>query len=141
MTEQRSPASHLVAGALGGLIAVVIGAILIAADVIDTGDDGNDGAPAPQAQTERPQADDGGSSGKTVNEIYRETDAGVAFISARRSGDSSQSIIPQERGRATGSGFALDREGYVLTNAHVVEDATSVTVRFGDEAAVEAKIE
>jgi S1-C subfamily serine protease len=147
MTEQRSPASHLIAGALGGLIAVVIGAILIAADVIDTGDDKAAAPARPQVQTAAPQADDGGSTGKTVNQIYRETDAGVAFISAvQKDSAGGQSPIPglpnpRGGGRATGSGFALDRDGYVLTNNHVVEGADSVSVRFGDEAAVDAKIE
>jgi S1-C subfamily serine protease len=143
MTRERSSASHLIAGALGGLIAVVVGAILIATGVIDTDDDDQGSAPA--ARTERPQAEGGaGPSGATVNEIYRRTDAGVAFVSARvrESGESPIPGFPNPRGdgRSTGSGFALDAQGYVLTNAHVVEGARDVSVRFGDEGAVEAKV-
>jgi serine protease Do len=31
--------------------------------------------------------------------------------------------------RGAGSGFIIDREGYILTNNHVIEDATSIEVR------------
>jgi S1-C subfamily serine protease len=43
---------------------------------------------------------------------------------------------------ATGSGFALDRSGDILTNAHVVEGAGAgdVTVRFGKQDPVDAKV-
>jgi serine protease Do len=39
---------------------------------------------------------------------------------------------PQLRSRGLGSGFVIDAEGYILTNAHVVEDADEVTVRLAD---------
>ena len=139
--QRRSSSSHLVSGALGGLIAVVVGAILIATDVIDTGDtvvqrDG--GRPAAAGGDER-----GGPSGQTVNDIYRRTDAGVAFIQAT-GGTGGQSPIPglptPEDGRSSGSGFALDGEGYIVTNAHVVEGAEDVRVRFGDQDLVKAKV-
>ena len=143
MPNERSSSSHLISGALGGLIAVVVGAILIATGVIDTDDDE---APA-RPEIARPLADDsGGASGQTVNEIYRRTDAGVAFVQARvREGGRESPIpgLPNPRGggRSTGSGFALDAQGYILTNAHVVEGAEDVTVRFGDEGSVEAEVE
>ena len=140
MQPRQSSASHLVSGALGGLIAVVVGAILIATDVIDTGDT------VVQREGNRPTAaggdERGGPSGQTVNDIYRRTDAGVAFVQARggSAGRSPIPGIPAPRGRASGSGFALDREGYVLTNAHVVEGAEDVRVRFGDQELVKAKV-
>ena len=39
---------------------------------------------------------------------------------------------PQLRSRGVGSGFVIDAEGYILTNAHVVEGAEEVTVRMAD---------
>ena len=139
--QRQSSASHLVSGALGGLIAVVVGAILIATGVIDTGDT------VVRDEGDRPTAaggdERGSSSGQTVNEIYRRTDAGVAFIEAR-GGSAGRSPIPglptPEDGRASGSGFAIDREGHVVTNAHVVEGAEEVRVRFGDQDLVRAKV-
>jgi len=139
---KTSPSSHLLSGALGGLIAVVVGAILIAAGVIDTGKDSK--TVVRETGSVRPDTGAGGKpSGRTVNAIYRQTGRGVAFIQARVSGGGSSPIpgLPAPRGQATGSGFALDRSGYVLTNAHVVENAKDVTVRFGDEPAVDAKVE
>lgn len=47
---------------------------------------------------------------------------------------------PQRRGSAVGSGFIVDPEGYIVTNNHVVENATSVTVTLHDEAEYEAEI-
>lgn len=42
--------------------------------------------------------------------------------------------------RSLGSGFVFDAEGYIITNAHVVEDATKIVVRLHDEREVEAKV-
>jgi S1-C subfamily serine protease len=141
MDRRPSSASHLVSGALGGLVAVVLGAILIATGVIDTGDE----TVVRQDDAARPTAGGGdGGSAATVNEIYRRTDAGVAFIQASggSAGASPVPGLPEPRGggRSTGSGFALDDEGYILTNAHVVEGAEEVRVRFGDQDSVKAQV-
>src|SRR5919206_103065 len=49
--------------------------------------------------------------------------------------------FPQEqRGEATGSGFVTDKDGTILTNAHVVAGASRVTVQFADKRVREAKI-
>ena len=40
-------------------------------------------------------------------------------------------ITPNDVG-ASGSGFLLHSEGYIITNAHVVKHAINVTVRFSD---------
>ena len=48
---------------------------------------------------------------------------------------------PQLReGDATGSGFVIDQEGHVVTNAHVVEGASEVTVSFGEGEDFEATV-
>ena len=39
-----------------------------------------------------------------------------------------------------GSGFILDREGLILTNNHVVEDAQKIVVRLSDQREFEAKV-
>jgi putative serine protease PepD len=43
-------------------------------------------------------------------------------------------------GGATGSGFVLDKNGYILTNEHVVDGAQSVRVRFNEGSAVSARV-
>jgi serine protease Do len=42
--------------------------------------------------------------------------------------------------RAAGSGFVISREGQVLTNAHVLEDALDVRVRLRDERTLPARV-
>jgi serine protease Do len=41
---------------------------------------------------------------------------------------------------ASGSGFIIDGRGYIVTNNHVVEDSSRVTVRFKDGNEVEAEV-
>lgn len=43
-------------------------------------------------------------------------------------------------GRATGSGFAIDQEGHVVTNAHVVEGATDVSLVLATGRTVDADV-
>ena len=129
MTRTR-PLSNILAGVVGGLIVLVIGAVLIATDVIDTGDTQTVVRQAPVTQ---PAAGSDSGGGRTVNEIYDQEGRGVAFVSARgvSSDENSPFGLPQE-GDATGSGFVVDEQGHILTNAHVVEGADSVEVSFDE---------
>ena len=138
MTTKRS-LSHIVSGVLGGLIVLVIGAVLISTDVIDTGDTTT---VVRQSSTTQPTADSTGSEGRSVRDIYKQEGRGVAFISADgvSSDEDSPFGLPQE-GTATGSGFVVDDEGHIVTNAHVVEGADSVTVSFDEDGdAVQAEV-
>jgi serine protease Do len=47
---------------------------------------------------------------------------------------------PQQPLRGEGSGFIVAPEGYILTNAHVVADASEVTVRLTDRREFTAKV-
>jgi serine protease Do len=47
---------------------------------------------------------------------------------------------PPRRGGGTGSGVIVTRDGYILTNNHVVEDATTVSVRLADRREFKAKV-
>ncbi|HEU0188955.1 MAG TPA: DegQ family serine endoprotease [Gallionella sp.] len=48
---------------------------------------------------------------------------------------------PREfRSQSLGSGFIVSTDGYVLTNAHVVEDAEEVTVRLTDQREFKVKV-
>jgi S1-C subfamily serine protease len=131
--------SNLISGFVGGVVAVVIGGVLLATGVIDTGDDN----PAPaQAPLSAPRAGSGKESGLTVHDIYRKVGPGVAFIQAEIVQQTSNpfGFPEQQQGEATGSGFVLNNNGYIATNAHVVSGARAVQVRFGEGKSVSAKI-
>lgn len=130
---------NFVAALLGGVVVAAIISALLVGGVIDAGSDRTivrqvvgSGVGASAAAGDLP----------TINEIYRSSGPGVVNIRARvAKATQSPFGLPQtENGVATGSGFVLDREGYVLTNAHVVEGATEVTVQFEDEMSFEARI-
>jgi S1-C subfamily serine protease len=142
MTTKR-PLSNIVSGVIGGLIVLVIGAVLIATDVIDTGDTKTvvrqQTVPATQ-----PTGNSTGSGGRSVREIYKQEGRGVAFITANGvTSDQGSPFGLPEQGTATGSGFAIDKDGYVVTNAHVVQGADNVEVSFdentGDSIPAEVK--
>jgi len=42
--------------------------------------------------------------------------------------------------RALGSGFVLDSDGYVVTNDHVIDHATSIKVKLNDDTEYDAKV-
>jgi S1-C subfamily serine protease len=54
--------------------------------------------------------------------------------------DSLPQQLPPEAQRGLGSGFILDKSGFVLTNAHVVDKADKVTVRLKDGRTFEGKV-
>jgi S1-C subfamily serine protease len=129
MTTTR-PLSNILSGVVGGLIVLVIGAVLIATNVIDTGDTKT---VVRQVSTTQPTGNSAGSEGRTVRQIYEQEGKGVAFITATGVTSESQSPfgLPQQ-GTATGSGFVIDKDGFIVTNAHVVEGADNVAVSFSE---------
>jgi serine protease Do len=44
------------------------------------------------------------------------------------------------RGRGAGSGFFISADGFIVTNNHVVEDATEITVKLADGREIEATV-
>lgn len=142
-SPSRPSVSNLLAGLLGGLVVLIVGAVLIATDVIDTGDTTRE--VVREGAVAQPIADSGSNSspGRTVSQIYKQEGRGVVFIQARGVSSGSQSPFgaPEGGGTATGSGFVVDNDGTIITNAHVVEGANNVQVRFGeDEDFVDAKV-
>jgi S1-C subfamily serine protease len=125
-SKPRTAPSTLFAGLLGGVIVLVLGAVLIATDVIDTGDSTT--VVQPQAPISQPASDPSAGGGRTVQDIYKQEGPGVAFIQA--DGVSESSVFGQQEGTATGSGFVVDDDGTIVTNAHVVEGASDVKVSF-----------
>src|SRR6266571_5898247 len=47
---------------------------------------------------------------------------------------------PRSESRSLGSGFIISHDGYILTNAHVVEGADEINVKFTDKREFKAKV-
>jgi len=82
--------------------------------------------------------------GLTARDIYKRDAPGVVFVRAevvQRTPSPFDFGPPSEqRGEATGSGFVIDRDGTVLTNAHVVAGATKISVQLSDKRLHAAKV-
>ena len=116
----------------GGLVVLVLGVILIETGAVDTSDDSPSSSIVAPAALARPASESGGK-GLTVNEIYDRDAEGVAFIKSEvvQQTPSVFGFPEQQQSTATGSGFLIDDDGHILTNAHVVEGAKHVDVQLG----------
>ncbi len=81
-----------------------------------------------------------GSRGLTVNQVYRQDSPGVVDIEVtaqtKGSGTFGQPTVSQDEG----SGVVYDKRGYILTDEHVVANATKVVVDFKDGYSATAKV-
>jgi putative serine protease PepD len=104
-------------------------------------------ATAPSQVTSRDVADTGGAL--TAGQIYAQSQSAVAYITATSSGAAGGlggspygggQGQGSSGGTATGSGFVVSEDGYIVTNAHVIDGASSVKVKVGDDDALTAKV-
>src|SRR3954454_23697016 len=137
--KQRVAFSHLVAGVVGGLLVLVLGSILIATDVIDTG---STTTVVRQAPISQPASDTGSTGGgRTVQDIYSNEGTGVVYIQSEGVSGGSDLFGQQQQGTATGSGFVVGQNRQIITNAHSGAGASKVTVgleQVGDQ--IDAKV-
>jgi S1-C subfamily serine protease len=110
------------------LVSAVVGGGVTAAVLIGTGvvDDG-------QTRTVYEQNPLGPSQTLTARAIYNRDAPGVAYIRARRLQGSGSPFDLTHDTDATGSGFVIDDQGRILTNAHVIDSATQVSVTLADK--------
>jgi putative serine protease PepD len=77
----------------------------------------------------------------SVGEIYTRTYEGVVEITTTSSGSSPAFPFGGEQTQeATGSGFVYDEDGHVVTNYHVVDGASAITVTLADGSEYEATV-
>lgn len=57
-----------------------------------------------------------------------------------KSTDPEKRPLPEKPKSGTGSGFIISADGYLITNAHVVQDTESLTIRLFDKREFKAKI-
>ncbi len=140
MQRRQGLRSPFVAAVIGGFVVGALGWIAIAAGWIEGEGSGSAfpiSSPATPTTVEE-------SSGKplSVGQIYERGAPGVAFVEASRGSAVQTPFGPSpEGGAATGSGFVIDEQGHILTNAHVVTGAESVRVSLGEDGnAVDAEV-
>ncbi len=115
-----TPSSKLAALGACALIAGAGGAGVAAVVVDGHGSSPTATAAAPADRgTVRPVAE---TSDSTAKSVYNGAKDAVVYISAQTG-----------QGTATGSGFVVSTDGKIITNEHVVDGATSVTVKIGSD--------
>jgi putative serine protease PepD len=77
--------------------------------------------------------------GLSVNQIYKQDAPGVVDILVTSS-SSSNSLFGSQQSEGEGAGVVLDKQGDILTDQHVVANATHVTVTFQDGLREKAKV-
>ena len=72
---------------------------------------------------------------------FDEDDPAFEFFRHFGQGQGQGPSMPREyENKGTGSGFVISGDGYILTNAHVVADASEVVVRLTDKREFKAKV-
>jgi S1-C subfamily serine protease len=136
----RLSRDNFMSALLGGLVVLGLGAILIATGALDTGKTTQIVRQESLAVPSESVAS--GQNGPTVEQIYKAESPGVVFIQAKITQQTSSPFgFPEEQqGTATGSGFVIDTKGDILTNAHVIDGASQIGVRFGDSDLIKARV-
>ena len=135
-SPKRAPFLAFVSALLGGAIVAVL---LVAFGAVGSNSTKTVVQQAPLSEP----VQEGSTRGLTARDIYKRDAPGVAFVRANivQQTQSPFGAGPMaQQGTATGSGFVIDKNGSILTNAHVVADATKITVSFGNKESVPAQV-
>jgi putative serine protease PepD len=135
------------AGFVGGVVlGALVGAVTAGGIVAVTADE--DATPAAADVPATVEADAGSAAGaSTAAPVVAEGTIAELVADARPSVVSIHTAVSQPdlfgrdvEGQAAGSGWVLSADGYLVTNSHVVEGATQVTVDFSDGSSSEATV-
>jgi S1-C subfamily serine protease len=122
-------------------VAALAGGAVVAVALLALGVSGRRGATTTVIQQ---AAMTGGADGATLaltaHDIYERDAPGVVFVRAGAGAQSAAAAGDAPREGTSGTGFVIDDDGHLLTNHHVVGDAHTVSVRFGDDTTVSAEV-
>jgi S1-C subfamily serine protease len=136
-----SAAPLLIAAVVGGGVALagaeVTGIFDDEPSTIETVEAPESSAPASFADNQR----------LSINDIYRQSAPGVVQITTTTVQEAPPdpflnpfAFPEQQRQRALGSGFVIDKSGHIVTNSHVVEGAEDIEVSFSNRDSVTARL-
>jgi putative serine protease PepD len=74
------------------------------------------------------------------HDVYEKAKDSVAYITSQITQSSGGPFGTTQEGTATGSGFVVSSDGYIVTNDHVVDGASSVKAKIGDGKTLDAKV-
>ena len=122
------------------LVAAVLGSAITAAAMVAGGGSGSASLASRQGLLPG-----GGGDRLSSNEIYDRAAPSVVYVRGRSvqpgtGGTAFDSATGSEFNLSTGSGFVIDGDGHVVTNAHVVSGVTAVQVTFQDGPTVPAHV-
>ena len=90
-------------------------------------------------QKNRPNSMQGSPEDEQMQEFFKRFGIPVPPGMPPQNGRGQQPM-PDKQVYATGSGFIVTSDGYILTNAHVVKDADEVMVKLNDKREFKAKV-
>jgi S1-C subfamily serine protease len=135
---KRISSTPLGAAVIGGLIVAIVGVIAITAGWVHSSSTSTPTTTFASAPLPHPASQQTSGKGLTVNQIYKQDSPGVVFIQSTLKSQGTSLLDPfggggssGGGGTATGSGFVIDHDGHILTNAHVVDGASKVQVTLG----------
>ena len=121
-------------GFLVGLAGGVVGAALVVLVLVLVFNFGEAKETVVRATAETPAVYTPGTQGQSPDQIYRSMSGGVVMVLSDFANAGSNQFGQPQSGQALGTGFVVDAQGYILTNAHVVDEngqkASAVTVVF-----------
>jgi S1-C subfamily serine protease len=100
-------------------------------------------APAPVSYTTASTNETLAALEGTLTTLYEQVNPSVVNIDVIIGSTQSSRMrqqLPQGGSEALGSGFVWDDQGHIVTNNHVVENATSISVTFADGTVADAKL-
>jgi S1-C subfamily serine protease len=76
----------------------------------------------------------------SIGAIYKSASPGVVKIAVIATSTGSGRFGGTQQSSGEGSGFVLDTKGHIVTDQHVVDGATSITVKFADGTSAAATV-